>query len=80
MNDVMALPIGGHRPANLLRRIRQFITNDFSDILELIPDALVLGKDVFIDRFRRVSAIVRLILSPKGTTAFGAFPHVIHLH
>ena len=77
MYDVMALPVGRHRPGNLFRRFRQFILDGFSDALKLISDSFILGFDILINGFRRFSAEMLLILILERAAAFRAFLHRI---
>lgn len=75
MDNVAPLPPGWHRPGNLLCRIRQFISDGFSHILELIPDGFILGGDVLVYRLLSFPAVVGLAFILKGSAALWAFPH-----
>ena len=48
-------------------------------VLELAADVLVLRKDVFVDRFRSLTAVMALIVIFKCSSTLWALPHFFHL-
>ena len=75
---LLTLPVCRHGPGYFLGRVWQFIPQDFSHILKQILDALVLGEDVVIYRFRCFPTEMLLVLISESAPAFWTFPHGFH--
>ena len=79
LDQIAAVPEGGHAPGDLLLGLRNGGMNGFAERAQERPDVLRLIQYVFRNGLRGLSAIMALIGVAEGSAAFGAVPHGFHL-
>jgi hypothetical protein len=73
MDQVLSLPVGGHRPGDPLFRVRNRRMNQAPDLFQSGLQGFILHGNVFIDILRLYTVMI-LILFAEFSAAFGAFP------
>lgn len=65
LDQVTALPIGGHTPGDLFLGLRDAAFNGVIDLAQIRLHLFRLAEDVFLDRLRRFPTVMILLFSAK---------------